>query len=266
MHPEIGSVIRTTRDAHGQSVDELAAGICPPDQLSAIEAGAVVPNIATIIGVSQRLGVRLNHFALAEQYPVGRSQRHNTQLASSLADGDYLAVKRLLNSPDYADANMNDAQAQAYYFYLGVADLMVDANLDGARYNLHMAINVNPQRSSLTALCYAYTALVAGQGRKVAAVTAATTAAMKVVHTLPFSANVNATNYLCALAYFYAHDAVHAAQFAVAGLRAAAAHHDRTLVLHAYSLLAQLVRNTASNPHDLIALGGVTDWTTIMDF
>ncbi|KRM87343.1 helix-turn-helix domain-containing protein [Lacticaseibacillus thailandensis] len=266
MHPQIGSVIHKLRTAQGWSVDDLAAGVCPATTLAAIEANTHVPSIETIIGISQRLGIRLNRFDLAANYPVGKNARRNLELSSHIADHDYGAVKKMLNSAAYADAAMSDVQAQAYYFYLGLADLAVDANLDGARYNLHMALAVNHQRSVLTALCYAYVGLVAAQARKVAPLTDAVTNATQMADTVPFNGDVNAVNYVGALAYFQAQDVSRSAELAVATLQLAAQHQQPALLMHTYTLLAQLIRRVAGQPQALRTLNTITDWDNILQF
>ncbi len=138
---KLGAILKQVRNQQGLSQKELSEGVCSQSMLSAIENNQYTPNAELLIKLCQRLGISLSEFSLADNFAVTANANFNQTVDELCNSHRYFELKNFLLDNSTINQIKTSSQTQAYYYYLGVAQLHTDDNLDEARQNLTLSIN-----------------------------------------------------------------------------------------------------------------------------
>lgn len=210
----LGSTIRSARLEQQKSQKQIAFGICSQSMLSAIENDHYLPNAKLMLALCQRLKIDLNQLCLAANFAISDQDTVNTTISDLCNQHLYQVLKTFLQQPQTLAAIETDAQTQAYYYYLGIAEFQTASSLISAHQNLKLAVNLIPPIQQLSALT----------GIKEA----------------PFEADLNVVFYLAALINFDLGKYQVATDYLGTGIKFATAHDSHYMLANDYRLLAEI--------------------------
>jgi len=250
----LGTVLKELRKEKGLTQKELAAGICAQSMLSAIENNVYVPNANLLINLANKLGVDLNEISLATNYPISAEDEFNETVDKLCNGHQYLELLKFLELPKTTDNLKTTRQLQAYYYYLGVAQLQTNA-LDSALQSFKLSLAEINHRHLETISRLAYLAMgyvYALQNKKTAAIDNIDLA-FRNWNDYSYDENQNILYYLVALIYFKLNDYQDATAYLVDGIRFIAKHDSHYMLANCYFLVARLAQEAHNDDERLEA-------------
>jgi len=238
----LGTTLRATRQAQGLSQKQTASGLCAQSMLSAIEHDRYVPNARLLLQLCHRLAISLDTVSLAKNFNISASTSLNHTMQLLCNQHHYQDLKTFLLS-NQTLVNVTTAhQTQAYYYYLGVARLHVDANLDAAQQALSFATTMVEERQPtvLTRLARATLAIVVTKRGQEKRATALMDQALSHIDTLNYQENCNVIFYLAALQHSLRRDFNRATTATLAAITYITDHDSHYMLANCYRLLAEI--------------------------
>jgi len=238
----LGTTLKRVRKQQGRSQKDVATGICAQSMLSAIENDRYTPNAKLLVALCRRLAISLDEISLATAVAISGDDARNTRMQALCNQHCYQELRDFLFAPETVAAVTTAQQTQAYYYYLGVAQLHVDAKLDDAKQNLQFAMTMTEERmpTMLTRLAMASLATVqAKQGLRHSA-TQLSDQALAAIEQAPYEENSNIIFYLAALTAYFLQNATLATQRLLTGIAYITAHNSHYMLANSYRLLAEI--------------------------
>lgn len=238
----LGITLKTLRQRRHLTQVQVATGLCAQSMLSAIEHDRYLPNAKLLLGLCDRLDLSLNTLSLATDFAISDQSRLNGQLQALCNQHAYRELADLLARPATLAAITTDEQTQAYYYYLGVAQLHTMARLDAAEYSLRFAAQMAPARKPvlLTRLAWATLAIVHLELGRPTSAHALMTRAQTGLDRVPYEENCQVIYYLLALGTFLHHDLPAATAAVKTTITYITAHHSAYMLANCYRLLAEI--------------------------
>ena len=252
----LGTTLKQVRKQQGRSQKDVATGICAQSMLSSIEHDRYTPNAKLLVALCRRLAISLDEISLATDFAISGDDDLNTRMQALCNQHRYRELRDFLSAPETVAAVTTAQQTQAYYYYLGVAQLHVESKLDAAEQNLRFAMTMTEQRmpTSLTCLAMASLATVqAKQGRRHNA-TQLIDQALAAIEKMPYEENNNIIFYLAALTAYFLQDATMATQRLLTGIAYITTNNSHYMLANSYRLLAEIAdragrENDAAEAH-----------------
>ncbi|KRK36614.1 helix-turn-helix domain-containing protein [Levilactobacillus parabrevis] len=238
----LGTTLKRVRKQQGRSQKDVATGICAQSMLSAIENDRYTPNAKLLVALCRRLAISLDEISLATDFAISGDDDLNTRMQALCNQHCYQELRDFLFAPETVAAVTTAQQTQAYYYYLGVAQLHVDAKLDDAKQNLQFAMTMTEERmpTMLPRLAMASLATVqAKQGLRHSA-TQLSDQALAAIEQAPYEENSNIIFYLAALTAYFLQNATLATQRLLTGIAYITAHNSHYMLANSYRLLAEI--------------------------
>lgn len=237
----LGATLKMVRQQHGWTQKRVATGLCSQSLLSAIEHDHYRPNAQLFMALCRRLGISLDQVSLAQGVTVSPTAAVDQRLEQLCNRHEYAALKADLLAPTTVAQVVTDAQTQAYYYYLGVAEFQIDPSLTAAGDHLRLAVNLGRRRhplTTMTRLSWAAFALVTQRQGRPQAAKRALRQAITGIERAAYEKNLNIVFYLAAL--MTCDQPVTATQWLQRGIAFATQHDTHYLLANDYYLLAQL--------------------------
>ncbi|WP_407886443.1 helix-turn-helix domain-containing protein [Levilactobacillus sp. N40-8-2] len=238
----LGATLKHVRKQQGRSQKDVADGICAQSMLSAIENDRYTPNAKLLVRLCQRLSVSLDEISLASDFAISGNDDLNTQMQVLCNQHRYQELQNFLTAPRTVAAVVTAQQTQAYYYYLGVAQLHIASNLTAAKQNLRFAMTMTETRSPTILTCLATASLATVQaklGHRHSA-TQLTDQAITAIAEIPYEENSNIIFYLAALTAYFLQDSTVATQRLLTGITYMTTHNSHYMLANSYRLLAEI--------------------------
>jgi len=238
----LGTTLKQVRQQLGRSQKEIAAGLCAQSMLSAIENDRYTPNAKLLLALCRRLDISLEAISLADDFAISDSDSLNTRMQQLCNQHHYHALQQFLTEPATLAKITTAQQTQAYYYYLGVAQLHVESQLTAATQNLTFAMTMTESRrlTPLTRLAMASLATVEAKQQHHHRATQLIDQAIATIDQSSYEENLNIIFYLAALTAYFMSDHQLAANRLYAGIRFITAHNSHYMLANSYRLLAEL--------------------------
>lgn len=240
----LGTVLKELRKQKGLTQKELADGICAQSMLSAIENDVYIPNSGLLVNLANRLQVDLNEISLVINFEISSNDDFNETVDKLCNAHRYLELKEFLQQDDVIDNLKTAKQQQAYYYYLGVAQLQTNA-LDDAVRSLRLSLTeINHlQLDTISRLAYLAIGYVfALRNNRTAAVDCIDLAFRNWNEYNNYSENQNILYYLASLIYFKLNDYQNSTAYLVDGIAFIAKHDSHYMLANCYFLMARLAQ------------------------
>lgn len=250
----LGTTLRRVRVAQQLSQQQVADGLCAQSMLSAVENDRYVPNAKLLLALCRRLKISVDQFSLADDFDISSSQAFNAELSRLCNDHQYVALKAFLLQPSTIERVLTDQQTQAYYYYLGVAEMHVDADWDQAQHNLNFAIHLTGTRSVLTRLALAALAVIKAKLGYPKTANELVRESLTNIETVPYQADLNVVYFLSALVAYTLQENDLAGQRLAAGITYITAHQSPYMLANSYRLLAQIAARQGRSTDQQTAL------------
>lgn len=250
----LGTVLKELRKEKGLTQKELATGICAQSMLSAIENNVYVPNANLLVNLANRLEVNLNEISLAANYKISSEADFNEKVDKLCNAHQYSELLKFLQLPGTVDHLKTETQLQAYYYYLGIAQLQTNALESALRsFKLSLADINHRHLETISRLAYLSMGYVyALQNKKTAAIDNIDLA-FRNMSNYSYDENQNILYYLVALIYFKLNDYQDATAYLVNGISFIAKHDSHYMLANCYFLVARLAQEAHNDDERLEA-------------
>lgn len=240
----LGTTLKQARKRQGLSQATVATGICAQSMLSAIENDRYTPNAKLLVALCRRLAISLDQISLASDFAISGDDALNTRMQVLCNQHRYRDLRDFLLAPSTLAAVTTDAQTQAYYYYLGVAQLHGDAGLTAAQQNLQFAADmaVSRQPTTLTRLALASLATVKAQQHLPHSAQQLTAQALAQLDQMPYEENQNILFYLAALTAYWLQEPELATDRLLRGIRFITDHQSHYMLANCYRLIAEIAQ------------------------
>lgn len=238
----LGTTLKQVRQQQGRSQKDVAAGICAQSMLSAIENDHYTPNARLLLALCQRLAISLDEISLANDFAISGDDTLNAHMQQLCDQHRYQALNAFLQLPSTLAAVTTDQQTQAYYYYLGVAQIHLAEHRGEAEQNLRFATNLGTNKipTTLTRLALASLATVKAQQHHDHDAIRLVTAALTGLTAITYEENTNIIFYLAALTAYFLHDGQLATQRLLTGIAYITDHNSHYMLANSYRLLAEI--------------------------
>lgn len=243
MTKTIGRLLKSRRRELKQSQIQIANNICSQSMLSAIENDRYTPNAQLLIALCKRLDISLDSISLANNYAISTTSTLNDKLISLCNQHNYDELLAFLLDDHTVHAVNDDAQTQAYYYYLGVAQLQATStpNLTEVNRSLQLSLaSATPLQSSLTRLTHATLACIAAKEKHLDTTVAQCATALTKIDSVPYDENLNIVYYLVALAHHWLNQEKEAFLTVREGIEFTTAHESHYMLANSYYLIATI--------------------------
>ncbi|MCC7666444.1 helix-turn-helix transcriptional regulator [Liquorilactobacillus satsumensis] len=255
MHNQLGISLKKRRNQLNFSQKETAKGICAQSMLSAIENGKYLPSAKLLINLCQRLSISLTEISLLKDFEISTQQNFNQKLTELCNKHDYAALKNFLLATETIAHVQTAEQTQAYYYYLGVAKLHLDANLSEAAQNLRLAISAEESRtaSPLKRLSLISLGLIKVKQGHLQAAFNLLKKATSSIKDANYVENLNIVFYLAALINYEADHINSALKWLEDAITYITAHNSHYMLANCYQLRAQIAKESGQADQQLEA-------------
>ncbi|WP_203641192.1 helix-turn-helix transcriptional regulator [Levilactobacillus andaensis] len=238
----LGTTLKQVRRQQHRSQKDVAAGICAQSMLSALENDRYTPNAKLLLALCHRLNISLDEISLATDFAISGDDSLNAHMQRLCNQHCYQELADFLAAPNTQDAVSTAQQTQAYYYYLGVAQLHVDPTLTAAEQNLKFATTMAEERTptTLTRLAMASLATVRAKQQRPASATQLVNQALDNIDQSPYEENCNIIFYLAALTAYFLQDSTLATQRLMTGITYITDHDSHYMLANSYRLLAEI--------------------------
>ncbi|WP_119326524.1 helix-turn-helix transcriptional regulator [Companilactobacillus musae] len=250
----LGAVLKELRKSKKMTQKELAEGVCAQSMLSAIENDVYIPNANLLINLANKLGVDLNEISLATNYDISSDTDFNEKVDQLCNAHQYRQMLDFLSGDKVTNNLKTSHQLQAYYYYLGVAQLQTN-KLDSAIQSLRLSLTeVNHlhldtlSRLAYLAIGYIYSL----QNKKTAAVDNIDLA-FRNWNEFSYDENQNIIYYMASLIYFKLNDYQDSTAYLVDGIGFIAKHDSHYMLANCYFLMARLAQEAHQDDERLEA-------------
>lgn len=250
----LGTVLKELRKNKGLTQKELAEGVCAQSMLSAIENDVYVPNADLLVNLANKLNVDLNEISLAVNYEISGDNDFNQTVDKLCNDHQYQELLNFLKKDEVIDSLKTGHQLQAYYYYLGVAQLQTNA-IDEAMRSLKLSLTEVNHLNLDTISRLAYLAMgyiYALENKRTAAVDNIDLAFRNWTE-YSYDDNQNIVYYLAALIYFKLNDYQNSTAYLVDGISFIAKHDSHYMLANCYFLMARLAQEAHQDDERLEA-------------
>lgn len=238
----LGTTLKQVRQQQGRSQKDVAAGICAQSMLSAIENDHYTPNAKLLLALCRRLAISLDEISLANDFAISGDDTLNAHMQRLCNQHRYQALNDFLLLPSTLAAVTTDQQTQAYYYYLGVSQLHLTAQLDEAEQNLKFATTMGTGKTptTLTRLALASLATVKAQQHHNHVASQLVDQALADIDQVVYEENCNIIFYLAALTAHFLHESQLATQRLLTGIAYITDHNSHYMLANSYRLLAEI--------------------------
>ncbi|WP_367294998.1 helix-turn-helix domain-containing protein [Levilactobacillus yonginensis] len=238
----LGTTLKQVRQQQHRSQKNIATGICAQSMLSAIENDHYTPNAKLLLALCHRLGISLDEISLATDFAISGDDALNTRMQELCNQHRYQELHDFLTDSITLAAVTTGEQTQAYYYYLGVAELHIDAQLTHAAQNLKFAAAMAEDHTAttLTRLATASLATVLAKQRQSGQVAQLIDQALVNLDQRPYEENQNIIFYLAALAAYFLGKPQVASQRLLTGISFTTEHQSHYMLANYYRLLAEI--------------------------
>ncbi|WP_225423023.1 helix-turn-helix domain-containing protein [Companilactobacillus jidongensis] len=241
----LGEILKEKRLILKMSQKEVAADICSQPMISSIEKGKYIPNSQILILLCQRLQIDIDSISLDSNYQISSREEFNNKITTLCNNHEYQKLREFLLQESTIDSVSNHEQTKAYYYYLGVAYLQADHNLDKAKTNFKLSLsNDDNNRKKLTTLDRLASVSLAGIFAKEGLINSSNEYLNIAFHnfdTANFETNQIALFYLAAYSRASLNKNIDAITWLDQGIEFATKHDSHYMLGNMYYLLAQLL-------------------------
>lgn len=240
---DLGNVIRELRKDKKFTQKELAKGICAQSMLSAIENNVYVPNSNLLIKLANKLEVNLDEISLATNLPISSKYNFNDKLDDLCNNHQYQELYDFLMQDEVLNNLKTSLQVQAYYYYLGVAQLQTDATSEAIQsLKLSLAEVNNNRLNTLGRLAYMAIGYIYSLQDQKDSAEEYINKSFKNWDEFSYEENQNVLYYLSALIYFKLNDYQDSTAYLADGIEFIARHNSHYMLANCYFLLARLAQ------------------------
>lgn len=242
MATELGTILKHTRQSQRLTQKQLADGICSQSMLSAIEQNQYTPNAQLLIALCQRLNISLDEISLLNNFEISGTAEFNQKLDKLCNAHQYQQLYDFLQEPAVLDRIENDAQMQAYYYYLAVAEWHIDSKPIRAGKDFQMSLaNANHNHlSTLTRLGMVSSGLIKAQADQRQAAAKWLEQATDELDIAKYEENLNVIFYLAGMIEFELNQWSAATKWVLDGIDFATEHDSHYMLANFYHLLARV--------------------------
>lgn len=238
---DLGTVIKELRKDRKLTQKELAEGICAQSMLSAIENNVYVPNANLLIKLATKLEVSLDQVSLATNFPISSKYNFNDKVDDLCNNHQYQELYDFLMQDKVLNNLKTSLQMQAYYYYLGVAQLQTNAISEAERsLDLSLAEVNSKHPNTLGRLAYMAIGYVHSLENQKDLAEEYINKAFRNWDEFSYEENQNALYYLAALIYFKLNDYQDSTAYIADGIGFIAKHNSHYMLANCYFLLARL--------------------------
>lgn len=252
----LGTVLKELRKKRGMTQKQLAEGICAQSMLSAIENDVYIPNAILLVNLAKRLKVDLNEISLATNFEISANEEFNQNVNKLCNSHQYIELLEFLQQNKVIDNLKTAHQLQAYYYYLGVAQLQTN-KLSEAMQSLKLSLaEINHlQLDTLSRLAYLGMGYIYALENKKTAAVDNIDLAFRNWNDFSYEENQNIIYYLAALIYFKLNDYQDSTAYLVDGIGFIAKHDSHYMLANCYFLMARLAQEAHQDDERLEANG-----------
>ena len=250
----LGTVLKELRKQKGLTQKELADGICAQSMLSAIENDVYIPNANLLINLANRLEINLDEISLMTNYEISSENNFNETVDKLCNEHQYQQLLNFLSTAQVADNLKTAHQLQAYYYYLGVAQLQTN-KLEEALYSFKLSLTeINHLNlDTISRLAYLAMGYIYALQNKHTAAMDNIDLAFRNWSEFSYDENQNILYYLAALIYFKLNDYQNSTAYLVDGIGFIAKHNSHYMLANCYFLMARLAQEAHQDDERLEA-------------
>lgn len=251
---KIGTLVKDIRKDQHMTQKALADGICSQSMLSAIENNEYLPNAAIFIQLAQHLNINLSQISLADNFDISSEQQFNQTVAKLCGEHKYQELLDFLQREDVIDQLEDGKLTQAYYYYLGVAQLQTGHRseaVDSMKLSLAEAEERDP--STLSRLGFASMACAYAYQQQPQMAKADLVKAFKNLNQVKYEKDQNILFYLSALVHYILKDNQTATNQLMAGIDFISQHDSHYMLANSYYLLSVLAEKANKEDEKLEA-------------
>jgi len=142
----LGHNLQRERQQRGLSLAELATGLCPVDQLRAIEAGQTIPTPELLTGLCRRLKLPLQQLTQTG-YVMRRQLAFSRRVETLVRCQQPVKLVAYLDNRDRLATLRTDRDLQVYYYYYGCSVFQATGDAVRASQQFQTALALmTPQR------------------------------------------------------------------------------------------------------------------------
>ncbi len=243
----LGDILKHRRLELHMSQSAASDNICSQPMLSSIEKGKYIPNSEILILLCKRLKIDMNQLSLNNNYQISSVEIFNNTVTHLCNNHEYFELKEFLLKKSTVESIASDNQLQAYYYYLGIAFLQSDNDLDQAEVNLKLAMTNPTEHSNLTTLdrlVLISSAVVYATKQQPNLSDMYIQKAFKQFNSATFETNQVALFYLAGYANLLINNKLKAIKWLNQGIDFASNHDSHYMLANMYYLLAKILMDT----------------------
>lgn len=246
MSKQLGTALKIIRTRQHFSQKDVAKGICKQSVIMSIEDGAFMPDNHLMLLLCERLSINLSRTRLAKNYKISTSENFNDIFFRLYNKQDYVGVEYFLSKTEVIDKVKTAKQLQAYYYYLGLANLHIRSHFINAERNLRLSISCDETprtQSILMRLGLITLSFVQAKKGQVKQVPSLILNATKNIEKCNYKENLNAVFYLAALSNYEINNISESLKWTKNGIDYITVHHSYYMLVNLYQHLAQVAEN-----------------------
>ncbi|KRN75251.1 DNA-binding helix-turn-helix protein [Weissella kandleri] len=245
MKFELGPIIKKERKLKHISQQELSEGICSQAMLSSIENNKYIPNINLFLKLCKRLDISLDDISLTNNFDISEFDNINKKISMLCNNHDYRKLKLFLLNESTVNGLKTDKQLQAYYYYLGVAELNDGNNMKNAVNNFKLSLacesgNTNSCLFILAKCSIGYVYSLQGKSHIVMGLLKET---LRLIDSVKYEENLNIIYYVVALSYYRLGKYQNSLECIELGIKFITNHNSHYMLANSYRLLAETSNN-----------------------
>lgn len=238
----LGQTLRYARKQLHLSQNQVSTGICAQSMLSAIENDHYTPNARLLASLCNRLKINLNTLSLATDFAISEQTEINQTIQRLCNQHRYTELKVFLQDAQTLAQITTSEQTQAYYYYLGVAQLQADHDWAAAERNFQFSVNIASGQvpSVLTRLGLSSLALIFAHQGAIQKSHEFIKHSLLNIDQMPYDDNLNIPFYLAALIQYQLKNYASATHLIMTTISFATRHRSPYMLANDYRLLAEI--------------------------
>lgn len=245
MEFELGLILKKERKLKHISQKELSEGICSQAMLSSIENNKYIPNIILFLKLCKRLDISIDEISLMNDFDISEFDNINKKISILCNNHEYKRLKFLLLNESTINVLKTDKQLQAYYYYLGVAELNDEDNRGNAisNFKLSLACERSHTNSCLSILATCSLGYVYSLQGKSSISSELLNESVSLVDKIKYEENLNIIYYVVALSYYQLGEYQDALKYIELCIKFITDHNSHYMLANSYRLLAETSKN-----------------------
>lgn len=245
MDHELGLILKKERKLKHITQKELSEGICSQAMLSSIENNKYIPNINLFLKLCKRLDISLDEISLLNDFDISEFDNINKKISMLCNNHEYRKLKLFLLNESTINGFKTDKQLQAYYYYLGVAELNYEDDREDAirNFKLSLACESGHTNSCLFILAKCSMGYVYSLQGKNSIAIELLKETLRLVDIVKYEENLNIIYYVVALSYYRLGKYQNSLEYIELGIKFITDHNSHYMLANSYRLLAETSNN-----------------------